>query len=218
MWNQSSDRDGWNEFRLVDLNRSFNPGSHDLCSEGIKIEHYSQLPDLLVPVFGHKGFWLLVASLGIACMGAAMEITLQIAYLTARVSAGTGVRTSDHSTKRASVLFTRSYCCSRRSSSSPGRSVERHDCFDGPDGGDSSLSIVPFLFLMNDESMCAPIATVALECSRDFRHRTGVCVGGSLRSFADFRRELMDLVRDCLDKQLEDRESPAHGPSGRTDS
>ncbi|HEU4871167.1 MAG TPA: divalent metal cation transporter [Pyrinomonadaceae bacterium] len=52
--------------------------------QGIKIEHYSQLPDLLIPVFGHKGFWLLVASLGIACMGAAMEITLQIAYLTAQ--------------------------------------------------------------------------------------------------------------------------------------
>jgi Mn2+/Fe2+ NRAMP family transporter len=51
---------------------------------GMKVEHYSQLPDLLVPVFGHTGFWLLVASLGIACMGAAMEITLQIAYLTAQ--------------------------------------------------------------------------------------------------------------------------------------
>jgi Mn2+/Fe2+ NRAMP family transporter len=52
--------------------------------KGVKIEHYSQLPELLTPVFGHKGFWLLVASLGIACMGAAMEITLQIAYLTAQ--------------------------------------------------------------------------------------------------------------------------------------
>lgn len=51
---------------------------------GMKVEHYSQLPELLVPVFGHKGFWLLVASLCIACMGAAMEITLQIAYLTAQ--------------------------------------------------------------------------------------------------------------------------------------
>jgi Mn2+/Fe2+ NRAMP family transporter len=51
---------------------------------GMKLEHYSQLPDLLVPVFGHKGFWLLIASLGIACLGAAMEITLQIAYLTAQ--------------------------------------------------------------------------------------------------------------------------------------
>jgi len=39
---------------------------------------------LLIPVFGQKGFWLLVGSLGIACFGAALEITLQIAYLTAQ--------------------------------------------------------------------------------------------------------------------------------------
>ena len=52
--------------------------------KGIKVEHYSQLPDLLVPVFGPKGFWLLVASVGIACMGASMEVALQMAYLTAQ--------------------------------------------------------------------------------------------------------------------------------------
>lgn len=51
---------------------------------GIKVEHYDQLPMLLVPVFGRTGFWLFVASLGIACLGAAMEITLEIAYLAAQ--------------------------------------------------------------------------------------------------------------------------------------
>jgi Mn2+/Fe2+ NRAMP family transporter len=51
---------------------------------GIKVEHYDQLPMLLVPVFGRTGFWLFVASLGIACLGATMEITLQIAYLAAQ--------------------------------------------------------------------------------------------------------------------------------------
>jgi Mn2+/Fe2+ NRAMP family transporter len=55
-----------------------------LLPQGIKVEHYSQLPLLLIPVFGRWGFWFLVASLGIACMGAAMEITLEIAYLTAQ--------------------------------------------------------------------------------------------------------------------------------------
>src|SRR5215204_1261160 len=34
--------------------------------QGIKFEHYSQLPELLVPVFGYWGFWLLLASVGIA--------------------------------------------------------------------------------------------------------------------------------------------------------
>ena len=51
---------------------------------GIKVEHYDQLPMLLVPVFGHVGFWLFVASLGIACLGATMEIALEIAYLAAQ--------------------------------------------------------------------------------------------------------------------------------------
>lgn len=51
---------------------------------GIKVEHYDQLPMLLVPIFGRTGFWLFVASLGIACLGAAMEITLEIAYLAAQ--------------------------------------------------------------------------------------------------------------------------------------
>ncbi len=55
-----------------------------LLPRGIQVEHYSQLPLLLVPVFGYWGFWLLVASLGIACLGAAMEITLEIAYFTAQ--------------------------------------------------------------------------------------------------------------------------------------
>jgi len=55
-----------------------------LLPRGIQVEHYSQLPMLLVPVFGRSGFWLFVASLTIACLGAAMEITLEIAYLTAQ--------------------------------------------------------------------------------------------------------------------------------------
>ena len=52
--------------------------------QGVKFEHYSQLPALLVPVFGYWGYWLIVASVGIACLGAAMEITLELAYLTAQ--------------------------------------------------------------------------------------------------------------------------------------
>jgi Mn2+/Fe2+ NRAMP family transporter len=55
-----------------------------LLPRGIHVEHYSQLPLLLVPVFGYWGFWLLVASLGIACLGAAMEIALEMAYFTAQ--------------------------------------------------------------------------------------------------------------------------------------
>jgi Mn2+/Fe2+ NRAMP family transporter len=50
----------------------------------IDVQHYEQLPALLSPVFGRTGFWLFVASLGIACIGATLEISLSLAYLVAQ--------------------------------------------------------------------------------------------------------------------------------------
>ena len=50
----------------------------------IDVKHYQQLPALLTPVFGRAGFWLVVASLGIACLGATLEIALSLAYLVAQ--------------------------------------------------------------------------------------------------------------------------------------
>ena len=51
---------------------------------GISVEHYQQLPELLSGVFGRKGFWLVIASLAIACLGATLEIALSLAYLVAQ--------------------------------------------------------------------------------------------------------------------------------------
>ena len=51
---------------------------------GTSIDHYQQLPQLLSAVFGRPGFWLVVASLGIACIGATIEISLSLAYLVAQ--------------------------------------------------------------------------------------------------------------------------------------
>jgi Mn2+/Fe2+ NRAMP family transporter len=56
-------------------------------SRGIQIDRYEQIPLLLAQPLGRWGFLLFVASLGIACFGAALEIALQIAYL---VSQGFG--------------------------------------------------------------------------------------------------------------------------------
>jgi Mn2+/Fe2+ NRAMP family transporter len=50
----------------------------------IDVQHYEQLPALLTTVLGRKGFWLFVASLGIACIGATLEIALSLAYLVAQ--------------------------------------------------------------------------------------------------------------------------------------
>ncbi len=51
---------------------------------GIKVERYDQLAPLLEPVFGRWGLPLLAASLGIACFGAAQEISLEMAYFIAQ--------------------------------------------------------------------------------------------------------------------------------------
>ena len=50
----------------------------------IDVDKYQQLPDLLTPVFGRTGFWLVIASLAIACLGATLEISLALAYLIAQ--------------------------------------------------------------------------------------------------------------------------------------
>jgi Mn2+/Fe2+ NRAMP family transporter len=50
----------------------------------IQVEHYSQLALILRDAFGRWGFWLVTASLFVACLGAAMEITLQLSYMVAQ--------------------------------------------------------------------------------------------------------------------------------------
>jgi Mn2+/Fe2+ NRAMP family transporter len=51
---------------------------------GIHVESYPQLGLLLTDAFGRTGFWLLIASLGIACLGASLEVGLELAYMIAQ--------------------------------------------------------------------------------------------------------------------------------------
>jgi Mn2+/Fe2+ NRAMP family transporter len=51
---------------------------------GMKVEQYSELALLLTDAFGRWGMRLVAASLFIACLGAALEITLEIAYMLAQ--------------------------------------------------------------------------------------------------------------------------------------
>ena len=62
---------------LVCAARVFHPA-------GIEVQKYQQLPQLLSTPLGHTGFWLFVASLGIGCFGATLEISLALAYLVAQ--------------------------------------------------------------------------------------------------------------------------------------
>lgn len=51
---------------------------------GVQVAHYGQLPLMLTQLFGFWGFMLFTASLGIACFGAAIEISLATAYFIAQ--------------------------------------------------------------------------------------------------------------------------------------
>ncbi|HET9982208.1 MAG TPA: divalent metal cation transporter [Longimicrobiales bacterium] len=47
---------------------------------GIRVERYEQATLLLTAPFGRAGFYLFAASLGIACLGAALELALAVGY------------------------------------------------------------------------------------------------------------------------------------------
>jgi Mn2+/Fe2+ NRAMP family transporter len=123
-----------------------------LLPRGIKVEHYSQLPLLLAPVFGRWGFWLLVASLGIACLGAAMEITLEIAYLTAQ---GFGWNWSENQHPSAEARFSLTYTITIVLAAVfvlAGIDPLKLTIFSmALTAATLPVSIVPFLFLMNDQ-------------------------------------------------------------------
>lgn len=55
-----------------------------LHPQGIHVDRYEQAALMLVPPFGWWGFMLFAASLGIACLGAALEVSLDTAYITAQ--------------------------------------------------------------------------------------------------------------------------------------
>jgi Mn2+/Fe2+ NRAMP family transporter len=55
-----------------------------LHARGITVDRYEQVPLLLTSPLGRWGFRLFVASLAVACFGAALEIALQLAYLIAQ--------------------------------------------------------------------------------------------------------------------------------------
>jgi Mn2+/Fe2+ NRAMP family transporter len=73
---------------------------------GLHVDHYSQLALLLQDAFGHWGFILVVSSLGIACLGAALEITLEMAYFAAQ---GFGWNWSENQPPKKEARFSLTY-------------------------------------------------------------------------------------------------------------
>jgi Mn2+/Fe2+ NRAMP family transporter len=122
-----------------------------LLPRGIELDHYSKLAMLLDDAFGRWGLVLIIASLAVACLGAALEIALALSYMVAQ---GLGWNWSENPSPRREARF----CCAYTI-------VVLLGCLFalcGPDplkltnlsmaltAATLPIAIVPFLFVMND--------------------------------------------------------------------
>jgi Mn2+/Fe2+ NRAMP family transporter len=140
-----------------------------LAPRGIEqVDDYHQLPLMLVPLFGFWGFVLFVVSLGIACLGAALEIGLQQAYLVAQ---GFGWNWGENLKPRENPGFAAVYTLALILAAIPitlGLDPLKLTIFSmALTAASLPLTIVPFLFLMNDEHYVkdkrnGPIANAAV--------------------------------------------------------
>ncbi|MER8522829.1 MULTISPECIES: Nramp family divalent metal transporter [unclassified Mesorhizobium] len=124
-----------------------------LAAHGIEqVDDYHQLPLMLIQIFGFWGFILFVASLGIACFGAALEIGLQQAYLVAQ---GFGWTWGEDQKPRDDPGFSTVYTVSLFLAAIPialGLDPLKLTIFSmALTAASLPLTVVPFLFLLNDE-------------------------------------------------------------------
>ncbi|MER9405303.1 Nramp family divalent metal transporter [Mesorhizobium caraganae] len=124
-----------------------------LATHGIdQVDDYHQLPLMLIPIFGFWGFVLFLASLAIACFGAALEVGLQQAYLVAQ---GFGWTWGEDRKPRDDPGFSAVYTASLFLAAIPimlGLDPLRLTIFSmAVTAASLPLTVVPFLFLLNDE-------------------------------------------------------------------
>jgi Mn2+/Fe2+ NRAMP family transporter len=133
-----------------------------------QVDDYHQLPLMLIPVFGFWGFVLFAGSLGIACLGAALEISLQQAYLVAQ---GFGWNWGKDLKPRDNAGFSTVYTLAVLIAAIPiacGLDPLKLTVFSmALTAASLPLTVVPFLFLMNDERYVkdrrnGPIANAAV--------------------------------------------------------
>ncbi|MDT7604477.1 MAG: hypothetical protein QOF61_2474 [Acidobacteriota bacterium] len=119
---------------------------------GIQVEHYSQLALILRDAFGRWGFWLFISSLFVACLGAAMEITLQLSYMVAQ---GFGWNWSKNQRPKDEARFSLTYTVFIILGALlvvVGIDPLKLTIFSmALTAATLPVAIVPFLFLMNDE-------------------------------------------------------------------
>lgn len=117
-----------------------------------QINSYEQIALVLTPVFGFAGFLLFIASLGIACFGAALEIALEQGYLVAQ---GFGWQWGENLSPKEDPGFSLTYSLFVFLAALPmllGADPLKLTIFSMAITALSlPLAVVPFLILMNDE-------------------------------------------------------------------
>ncbi|HXU90270.1 MAG TPA: divalent metal cation transporter [Methylomirabilota bacterium] len=118
---------------------------------GIRLESYDQLALLLTDSLGRWGFALFVAALAIACLGAALEITLALAYMVAQ---GFGWSWGENLGHQEAARFTATYTVALVLAAIPvalGLDPMRvTNVAMVLNGAALPLAVMPFLVLMND--------------------------------------------------------------------
>jgi Mn2+/Fe2+ NRAMP family transporter len=119
---------------------------------GIQIDSYEQAALILTGLFGYWGFILFVASLGITCLGAALEVSLDIGYI---VSQAFGWNWSENQPPQEDARFSTTYTVCIFAASL--LMLARIDPLKltlftmALTAAILPLVIIPFLILMNDE-------------------------------------------------------------------
>lgn len=123
-------------------------------SKGIgDVEGYEQIAMILTPAFGTWGLYLFAASLGITCLGAALEVSLAQAYLVAQ---GFGWNWSENTKPRDNPAFCLVYTASLLVAMVPiliGMDPLKLTIFSMALTAISlPFGVIPFLILMNDRA------------------------------------------------------------------
>jgi Mn2+/Fe2+ NRAMP family transporter len=119
---------------------------------GVRVERYEQIALLLPAALPRWGFLLFLLALGIACLGAALEIALTVAYLTAQ---GFGWQWSENQRPIHDARFSMTYTIALLLAALPimlGLDPLKVTTFSmALTAATLPLAIAPFLLLMNDE-------------------------------------------------------------------
>jgi Mn2+/Fe2+ NRAMP family transporter len=123
-----------------------------LGPRGITVDRYEQAASILTDALGAWGFPLFVASLGIACFGAALEVALALAYLVAQgFGWNWGENVPPRAAARFSVVYTIAIVLGALLVVVGIDPLQLTNFAMAISAATLPLAVVPLLFLMNDE-------------------------------------------------------------------